>query len=239
MPLYKLTARLEEMKKLIQDENKIINCVADVGCDHGYLSVDLLESGICKSVIASDISKPSLEKASQLASSMGVEDNMKTVVSDGLSHLDDGQAQVIAIAGMGGELISEILQKNESVARSAEKIVMQPMSGFEELRRFLYNNSYRILEERLVKEGRRIYQVMSVVSGDAEPLPDWWNENMFFVGYDMFKNHDALIEELLLNLRKKYCRSLDNSSVQPENLIKNIADIDVLLEKLKEENNEN
>ena len=117
---------------------------ADIGCDHGRLSVALLQQGRADRVIASDISAPSLQKATELAALCGLGSRLTTVLSDGMAHLGPDEADAIAICGMGGELIARILEANLPAAKNARCITMQPMRGIEELRQFLRKNEFRI-----------------------------------------------------------------------------------------------
>lgn len=135
------------------------NCVADIGCDHGLLSVALIESGRSEYVIASDISKDSLEKAYKLVLEKGLESKVDCVLSDGLAHLTDRHTDVIVIAGMGGHLISEIISKEMSVAAGPE-LILCPHSNADELRGFLYENGFMIKCDKTIREDRRFYPVL-------------------------------------------------------------------------------
>ena len=137
----------------------LCDVAADIGCDHGKLAAYLIETGRARRVIACDISAPSLEKAGRLG--------CDTRLGDGLEPLTAGEAQGIVIAGMGGLLISRILEKGrEKLAGAA--LVLQPMQNAAELRRFLRENGFRIDEQRLVKEDRRIYCVMRAYEGGED-----------------------------------------------------------------------
>ncbi|MBQ2985271.1 MAG: SAM-dependent methyltransferase, partial [Clostridia bacterium] len=125
----KNTVRLRPRLQAAADMITNSEHAADIGCDHGRLSVALLQQGRTMAVTASDISEPSLEKARLLADKCGLSHRMAAVVSDGMSHLSPGAADAIIIAGMGGELIAEILAAALPVARGAKCIVMQPMRG--------------------------------------------------------------------------------------------------------------
>lgn len=102
---------------------------ADIGCDHGRLSVALLQQGRADRVIASDISAPSLQKATELAALCGLGSRLTTVLSDGMAHLGPDEADAIAICGMGGELIARILEASLPAAKNARCITMQPHAG--------------------------------------------------------------------------------------------------------------
>lgn len=208
------------------------NHAADIGCDHGRLSVALLQQGRAKQVIASDISEPSLEKARLLAQKCGLSDKMHTVVSDGISHLSIGCADAIMIAGMGGELIARILEVSPDVAHSAKNIVMQPMRGVEELRRFLRENSFRIVDERLVLDAGRIYQIIAVAPGEPGAIPPWFPQDEYSLGYSMFEKGDPLLLPLLQQYKAGHMRRLaqaEHKGVSPEALLEIISRADALI----------
>ncbi|MBQ3131865.1 MAG: SAM-dependent methyltransferase [Clostridia bacterium] len=205
---------------------------ADIGCDHGRLSVALLQQGRAKQVTASDISEPSLEKARLLAQKCSLSDKMHTVVSDGISHLSIGCADAIIIAGMGGELIARILSAAPDVAHSTDAIVMQPMRGVEELRRFLRENSFRIVDERLVLDAGRIYQIISAAPGEPGAIPPWFPQDEYSLGYMMFERGDPLLLPLLEQYKAGHMRRLaqaERKGVSPEALLGIIKRADSLI----------
>lgn len=181
---------------------------ADIGCDHGRLSVALLQQGRADRVIASDISAPSLQKATELAALCGLGSRLTTVLSDGMAHLGPDEADAIAICGMGGELIARILEANLPAAKNARCITMQPMRGIEELRQFLRKNEFRIIDERLVLDAGRIYQIIAAKSGDPAPLPGWFPQDEYSFGPMLFEKRDPLLIPLLEGYRDGHLRRL-------------------------------
>lgn len=147
----------------------------DVGSDHGRLAAAMLLSGRAKTVLASDISAESLEKARALASSLGL-DGMRFAVADGLdavSFLPEGQSYSLAICGMGGEVIAGMIARGGEASKRARCIVMQPMGGERELRAFLYGSGYAISDEDVTLDAGRYYQLIRAsYTGKAETLPE-------------------------------------------------------------------
>lgn len=184
---------------------------ADIGCDHGRLSVALLQQGRADRVTASDISAPSLQKATELAALCGLGSRLTTVLSDGMAHLGPDEADAIAICGMGGELIARILEANLSAARNARRIVMQPMRGIEELRQFLRNKGFCIIDERLVLDAGRIYQIITAKSGEPAPLPSWFPQDEYSIGPMLFEKRDPLLIPLLEGYRDGHLRQLEKA----------------------------
>ena len=155
--------------------------VADIGCDHGRLSVALLQSGAVWRSIASDISAASLEKARALAMYVGLQDRIETRCAGGFQALLEQEADAIAICGMGGTLMLEILSEARIPLMGAIKAVFQPMRGIEELRSYLYASGYRVQEDVIVHDAGRFYQVFSVIPGQ-DALPAGWPEGFFGLG---------------------------------------------------------
>lgn len=196
--------------------------LADIGCDHGRLSVSVLQTGIAKRVIASDISVASVEKARALASYVGVADRMETRCAAGLSALEKKEADTLAICGMGGILIAEILSEATIPLMGAKKAVLQPMRGIEELRAYLYAAGYRVEEDVIVYDAGRYYQVFSVVLGQ-DALPEAWPEGFFALG------PRAMGEELFLPLAQKLLeqarvRLLDAKGTRGEAALQKVVD---------------
>ena len=223
-----LRPRLQAAADMIQAANH----AADIGCDHGRLSVALLQQERAQHVTASDISDPSLEKARLLAQKCGLSERMDTVVSDGISHLSIGDADAMIIAGMGGELIARILGAAPDVAHSANTIVMQPMRGVEELRHFLRENRFCITDERLVLDAGRIYQIIAVTPGEPAAVPAWFPRDEYSLGYMMFENSDPLLLPLLEQFKEGHVKRLQqakNKGVSPDALLDIIKRADTLI----------
>lgn len=142
--------------------------VADIGCDHAYLPILLVQEGKAEHIIAADVREGPLRRAQANIARFGLLDRIETRLGNGLAPVAPGEAEAIAIAGMGGTVICQILQEGEAVARAAELLALQPMSAASDLRRFLYQNSYQILRERLVQEDARIYTIILAQSGRTE-----------------------------------------------------------------------
>ena len=204
--------------------------VADVGCDHGRLSCALIQQGAAKRCIAIDISEPSLKKAERLARQIGFEDRIETRLGDGLTPLKPGEADALAILGMGGTLMTRILDVASPLA-GAKTCVLQPMRGAEEIRRWLYAHHYPVLADRVVLDTGRYYQVFSVGQPQKtpQPLPTGWPEDCFLLGYAAFANREplllALAQRMLVTVNRKRktqrAGELERQAGQLEQIIQN------------------
>lgn len=152
----RLTPRLQA----IADSINQYDTLADIGTDHAYLPIYLMLNEKIKCAIATDINKGPIEIAQNRIKQYKLEEKIETRQGSGLTVLKPGEADVIVVAGMGGMLISEIIEQSKTVAESAKTIVMQPMLDSGKLRRYLISNGYEIFEEELAKEDRKIYEII-------------------------------------------------------------------------------
>lgn len=138
--------------------------LADVGTDHGYLPVYLLQRRRISGAIASDINAAPLEHARRTAEEYGVTLDLRLCA--GLDAIAPGEADTVVIAGMGGETIISILQ-NAAWDWRGVTLLLQPMTKAELLRRWLPEHGLRIAAERLVRDKGVIYAVMTVEAGEG------------------------------------------------------------------------
>ena len=136
--------------------------VADIGCDHGYLSLHLLQNGIASSVIASDINEGPLQSAMRNARKFGQAQKITFYLSDGARNIPR-DFDAIVCAGMGADTIMSILSHAPWLQSSQYTLILQCQSKRPELRQWLYDTGYRINRETLAKDGKFVYSVMEVV----------------------------------------------------------------------------
>ena len=144
--------------------------IADVGCDHGYLSIYLLIENIVSSVIASDINEQPLNSAIQNAEKYGVRDRISFYLSDGVRAIPRNFDCMIC-AGMGADTMISILEAAPWLKNEQYTLVLQCQSKTPSLRRYLSDNGYRIYEETVLRDGKFLYTVMQVgYCPDHSPL---------------------------------------------------------------------
>ena len=143
--------------------------VADIGCDHGYLSIHLLVSGIAKSCIASDVAKGPLQSAKDNARKFGVQENITFHLSDGVQSIPR-DFDTLVCAGMGGDTMIHILQAAPWLRSEQYRLILQCQSKRPELRKWLYDQGFAIRRETLAKDGKFCYPVTEVVYAPGESL---------------------------------------------------------------------
>lgn len=162
-----LQPRLHLLARLVPEGCRL----TDVGTDHGYLPVALLQQGRITAAIASDIGAEPLEHARRTAMQYGV-DGMDFRLCAGLSGVAPEETDVIVIAGMGGETIISILQDAPWTADGRHRLLLQPMTKAAALRHWLADNGYTFTDEHLVEDKGRIYPILCVKGGVFRPLTE-------------------------------------------------------------------
>lgn len=147
------------------------NCrvLGDVGTDHALVPIYMIENGMCEKAIASDINKGPLRKASDNIRRTGLRARIDLRLGEGLRPYSPGECDVYVIAGMGGTMIADILARTPEVACTTEKIILQPNTCRADLRKYLNENGYEILDENCAAEKKHIYVFMTVQYTGAAP----------------------------------------------------------------------
>lgn len=198
-----LSERLMAVASLVRSGSSI----ADIGTDHGYIPVYLYKKGIIRSAVAADINKGPLSSCEELVLQEGLCDAIKVRLSDGLDNIDSMEYDTIIIAGMGGELISEILSRADI---RDKHIILNPMTHPELARKFLYDNGFDIDNDLIVKDGRHYYNVLDAsYKGD---IPSKSQCDYFLGNITDFSNKEYFVH-LLNYLNNKQKSGEDFSSV--------------------------
>lgn len=146
--------------------------LADIGTDHGYLPVYLLQEGTIGHAIASDINALPLAHARATAAEYGVTEKLDFRLCPGLAKLRPEECDTVAIAGMGGETILGILEAALWTRDGAHTLILQPQTKADLLRRWLCANGYRFLSETLVRDKEQLYVVFRVAAGMGQELSE-------------------------------------------------------------------
>ena len=163
-----LDKRLSAVAALVRQGSRL----ADIGTDHAYLPVYLVQAGVCPLAIASDIGEGPLEAAHRTVTENGLTSKVALRLGDGLATVKAGEVEDVAIAGMGGETIAAILEAAPWVKDGRIRLILQPMTRAEDLRRWLLHNGFSVLEEHLIVDGRHLYPVLAAEYTAAPPYED-------------------------------------------------------------------
>ena len=173
----KLTDRLLKIASLVDNGKRI----ADIGTDHGYIPVYLLNQNKIQYAILGDVNKGPLENARKEVTRNKLQDKVDLRLGSGIEVLKENEVDEIIIAGMGGMLINNLLKANEKV----------------ELRMFLYQNGYKILDEHLVREEHRLYEIIVCKYEGLEPQEI--DPIYYEIGLKLIENNDPLLNDFIEN----------------------------------------
>lgn len=224
--------RIDKIVEFV-DENKI---VADIGSDHGITAIKIYEEKKPKKVIATDISKESLQKlVDKLQHSRY---DIETIVTDGIRDLPKNIDEII-ISGMGGYLISKIIKNGIDVAKSADKLILQANNSLDHLRKFLHSEGFEIIDEANVYEENYIYTI--IVTKYTNQVNKYYNNDYYIYGKKNIENKDELTIKYIereLNHSKTVINNIkSNDTIVVKNRIKELEDkincMENLLCKLK------
>lgn len=140
-------------------------CVADIGTDHAYLPIELVLKNIARYAIAGDIHKGPYLAAKENIENLGLAEKISVRYGNGLAVLAPGEVDTVVIAGMGGSLMVEILTSQSPITSSLKRLILQPMIGAATLRRWLIANGWNIIDETLVQDEGRLYEIIVAEQG--------------------------------------------------------------------------
>lgn len=164
-----LSPRLRALAKLIPPGQR----VADLGTDHAALPIYLVETGVASYVVATEKTPGPYQVARNRVMARGLSRQIAVRLGDGLAAIEEGEIDVLVLAGMGAKTIIEILEKEPAKVEKVNRILAQPMTGAERLRAWIRKRDYLLLDEDIVREGRRLYEIL-VFSG-AKSGGEWKN----------------------------------------------------------------
>ena len=185
----KLSPRLE----VIADCVAGAKLIADIGTDHGYLPVYLVENAMVSRVIASDTNWQPLKKAEKIINEQQLQKQIETRLGSGLSVLKPGEVDAVVMAGMGGLLIRDLLEAQPDVARQKKKLVLQPMNNQAVLRKYLAASGFRIIREELAREGDRVYEIIVAEPGTMT----FTNPLEYELGFEFYLHKHPLLIALI------------------------------------------
>lgn len=178
-----LTPRLQSVARMVPP----CGLLYDIGTDHAYLPMYLVQQGIVRQAVACDVADGPVHIARTRIAAHGMQRQVKVQKADGLTAAADADAAVIA--GMGGTLIGEILSAQTETAHRIPLLVLQPMTMVYELRRFLHAHGFEITDEDLTQEGTKFYSILAVRSGKQT----FENELQYHLGQALLEKRHPLL----------------------------------------------
>lgn len=198
-----LSVRLQAVADMVTEGTK----VADVGTDHAYIPIYLVEHDKNPSAIAMDINRGPLKKAEENISSHNLENKIETRLSDGLKQLHLGEADSVVIAGMGGGLVVKIMEEGTLHKKYVKEWILQPQSEISKVRQYLNENEYCIVEENMVIDEGKFYPMMRVTEGTIE---EYTQEELCY-GKCLLKEKNPILKKFLekeIDIKKEILEKL-------------------------------
>lgn len=235
---YKLSNRLNMLASLAYNSQRL----ADIGTDHGYLPLYLLENGHVDHCILCDINLGPLENAKRSFNEAEFTEKTEFRLGSGIEPLDYSEVDTVVIAGMGGGLIIDILSQNLQKSKSFELLLLQPMTEQNQLRSWLLDQGFNIKSDHYVHEGSKYYEIIEVsehVDNSTFAIHDYMDDLEF--GFKITKANKNEYVHFLHYRRQKYeiiMKRLENSTAKSskhDTCREKINTIDFILRKLEEE----
>lgn len=207
--------------------------LADVGTDHGYIPIVLVQEGKIPSALAMDVNQGPLKRAEEHIKEYQLDSYIHIRLSDGVQNLQPGEADSVLIAGMGGALVIKILQEGKEVLKTVKELILQPQSEIEKVRLYLENAGYCIVEEDMVLEDGKYYPVMKAELGNMH-----YDRKIEYVyGKKLLDKKHPVLKDFL---EKKYIHceklleKLRQDGKQEEKIQKRICEINQEIADVKE-----
>ena len=203
--------RIELLASLSEGSNSLL----DLGCDHAHVLTLAINKYNVKEGIASDISDGPLKMAKENIIRANLIDKIKIIKSDGFKNIND-YFDTCIIAGMGGELIKDILNNGLDKIRN-KKLILEPNNNQDIVRRFLNDNNFKIIDEYALYDSNKYYEIIVAISGD-EKLSD------FEINYGpiLLKKKEKAFIDFYINKRefmKNVINSINNEEIKKEKII--------------------
>ena len=203
----KLSGRLMALAAFVPQGARM----ADIGTDHAYLPIELIQKGVAISAVAGEVHMGPYQAAKDNIESLGLQHKIFVRFGDGLGVLSPQEVDTVVIAGMGGSSIIEILSSNLEVTSSLKRLVLQPMIGTGTVRHWLNENKWRIIDENLVQDDGKLYEILVAEPGEpfiVEPI-------MYDIGTILWEKKPKLLELHISNLIAQTERVLHEMGTNP------------------------
>ena len=204
-----LSKRLKTVASQITKGNR----VADIGCDHAYVSIFLIENGIAPKVIAMDINKGPLERAMENIKKNRLSDKIEVRQSDGGKALKPDEVDALLIGGMGGALTVKILSESQGVVNTCKELVLQPQSEVFLVREYLLKENFQIIYEDMLIDDGKYYVIIKAIKGNSESS---YEDPIFYkYGKYLLESKNQVLKEYLekeLRNNRKLLEELEKHS---------------------------
>ncbi len=225
--MIELSKRMQSVADMIQP----CDAVGDIGCDHAFVSIYLVEQHRAKRVIASDVRRGPITIAKRNIEAMNLSDQIEIRMGDGLDTIVPGEVNAVVLAGMGGMLMIDILERGEAVVARCDQLVLQPQSDIEKVRRYLAEKGYHLADEQMLIDAGKYYNLLDVRvhemvqkdEYDCSKLADDW---YYMYGGSLLRKKDPVLRSWLVKQRDTTAGLIDSlSGKNTENAAKRLKTV--------------
>lgn len=225
--MIELSKRMQSVADMIQP----CDAVGDIGCDHAFVSIYLVEQHRAKRVIASDVRRGPITIAKRNIEAMNLSDQIEIRMGDGLDTIVPGEVNAVVLAGMGGMLMIDILERGEAVVTRCDQLVLQPQSDIEKVRRYLAEKGYHLADEQMLIDAGKYYNLLDVRvhemvqkdEYDCSKLADDW---YYMYGGSLLRKKDPVLRSWLVKQRDTTAGLIDSlSGKNTENAAKRLKTV--------------
>jgi|GEM_PF-283019 len=190
-----ISKRINTLVNFIENDS-----LADIGTDHGYIALHAHNKKKLKKIIACDINKEPLNNCKNNLQKHNLENVIETRLGSGVSKIEIAEVETAIIAGMGGNLIVDILKENLEISKSFKQLILQPQASVANVRRFIHEIDFSILNEKIIFEDGRYYFILNCINKKEEPYTDF----QYDFGKLLLEEKNSLYKDyLLIELEKK------------------------------------
>lgn len=200
--MIELSKRMQSVADMIQP----CDAVGDIGCDHAFVSIYLVEQRRAKRVIASDVRRGPIAIAKRNIEAMNLSDQIEIRMGDGLDTIVPGEVNAVVLAGMGGMLMIDILERGEEVVTRCDQLVLQPQSDIEKVRRYLVEKGYHLADEQMLIDAGKYYNLLDVrvhemVQKDEYDCSKLADDLCYMYGGSLLRKKDPVLRSWLVKRR--------------------------------------
>lgn len=222
---------ISDRLKLISDLVTDVHSIVDVGTDHGYVPIYLIKNKRIKRAIASDINRGPVEKAQKNVESHNFQGKISCRLGGGLKTVKIKEVDAAVIAGMGGNLIRDIIEESKEVFKELKYVIVQPVQNPEVLREHIYKSGYKIIDEAIIKDEEKYYEIMKIAydteKKEVDPI-------FYEISEKLLQKKNPLYKEYLEFKYNKYENIYNNIKEDTEGALRRKDEIREKLIKLKE-----
>lgn len=224
----KLSNRLEMVAQLVPVGSRL----ADIGSDHAYLPCHLVKKGIIPFAIAGEVVEGPFQSASTQVKSEGLSEKISVRLGDGLEVIEPGEVDCITIAGMGGALITSILDKGQEKLGNVSRLVLQPNIAAVAIRKWFLEHGWELIGEEILEEDGKLYEILAAEKGDPKkPYGQKLDAELFLGPFLLKTKPAAFLKKWNLELEnwRKIFKQLEGASQTAQTIEKKQE----LLQKMK------